>query len=105
MKLEDLEEKLGIRLDSWQREFVLEQHPMLILKCGRKVGKTFAMGIKVVLDSINESFEQTDGIIILSKGHRQSSNVFETVLGFLHKAEIPIAVSYTHLTLPTILRV
>ena len=80
MELEEIEERLHLKLQAWQREVVLEETAPLIMRCGRKSGKTTAMAVKIVYEAMRNPDWK---VCILSKGQRQSSEVFDTVLGFL----------------------
>jgi len=87
MDLSELEEKIGITLDQWQRDFVLCKDFGLILKMGRKCGKTLAMSVKIVFDAINNSDWK---VVVLSRGQRQSSEVFDEVHHLLQILECDI---------------
>jgi hypothetical protein len=84
MSLSELEKRLGIILEDWQRQVVIENQKDIIMLCSRKSGKTTAMAFKIVLNAINYPNQFT---MILSAGQRQSSEVFQTVTQFLYIIE------------------
>lgn len=91
MELEALEALLVTKKhpwELWQKKFVQDESSLIVLKMGRKSGKTFACAFKIVLDILNHDFSHTDGILILSRGQRQASEIFATVKNMLQKTGI-----------------
>jgi hypothetical protein len=86
MNVQELETKLNIELDAWQRSFVLDQKPAIVLKFGRKCGKTTAIAFRVVLETHNKGWK----VLILSRGQRQSGEVFREIRQMLHHIKAKI---------------
>jgi hypothetical protein len=82
--VEDAEEKLHIKLDPWQKEFINDESPKIILRNGRKTGKTRSAAIKIALDVINKDFSNTDGILITSKKLQNAKDILLEVRGILN---------------------
>lgn len=79
--VEELEVRLNVKLEEWQRKVVLEEKMNIIMRCSRKAGKTTAMAFKIVHDALNYP---NWFVCILSAGQRQSGEVFQTVLDMLY---------------------
>lgn len=73
--LDDIGERMHMTFDPWQREFILDENPRIILRNGRKTGKTHAAAVKIALDMMNERFSHTDGILITSKSLRNAKDI------------------------------
>ena len=79
-------EKFNLDLDDWQVEYILDNSKDLILRMGRKCGKTTAMACKIVWESGHDGYR----VLILSRGQRQSSSAFDTVRQMFHSLDIEI---------------
>ena len=71
-------------LKSWQKEFIASTEPKIIMLVGRKGGKTEALAEKIVEDATSGKCpEESDGILILSRGQRQARELFTKVKAYL----------------------
>lgn len=82
MKIENkllfCEEKLGIKLDSWQKE-ILEEEKNIAIRAGRQVGKSLAVSMKASFYAL-ENDNKT--VLIVAASQRQASLLFEKVKSF-----------------------
>ncbi|MBI4015067.1 MAG: hypothetical protein HY365_03895 [Candidatus Aenigmarchaeota archaeon] len=88
LSLEQMEAHLRMKLDEWQKEFILAEEPYLILKMGRKCGKSKALAFKIAYDCLNKDFSGSDGICIISKGMRLAKELFLDVRSILQACGI-----------------
>ena len=81
--LADFEQKTNTFFDEWQKEFILASEPHLILLCGRKTGKSYAIAAKCALRLHEGGFEQSSGLLVLSNVHKNAKEILMVVKTFL----------------------
>ena len=77
---------------------------ILIIDAGLMFPMNDMLGIDIVIPDLQYVFERVDRVqaVIITHGHEDHVGALPYLL---EKVHAPISVSYTHLTLPTILRV
>ncbi len=84
--------RLGLEPDSWQMDVLASDHPRLLLNCCRQAGKSTAVAILALANALWTPFTQ---VILLSRSHRQSRELFRRVTGFYHDLGDPIPTRLT----------
>src|SRR5260221_9983257 len=91
--------KLGLEPDAWQTEILESAHPRLLLNCCRQAGKSTVGALLGLAEAI---FVPGTRVLLLSRSHRQSTELFRIVLDFYRRLEYPMQKSRTatelHLT-------
>ena len=84
--------RLGLEPDPWQLEVLRGQHSRLLLNCCRQAGKSTIVALHALLQAI-----YTDDLLVLllSRSHRQSAELFQTVARFYQRIGSPLKVRQT----------
>lgn len=92
----ELSKSLKIHPDPWQTEFMDDDNERIILCCGRQVGKSTAVAMRI----LHRLFTPERLILITSPSERQSKMLFYTVKQFASQIDgMPAAVEDTKLSL------
>jgi hypothetical protein len=84
-----LAERAGFpALDPWQREVLTSPAPRKLLACGRQVGKSSCVALLALHAAL---FEEESLVLLLSRGLRQSQELFRTVLRLYRALGRPVA--------------
>ena len=83
---------LGLAPDPWQIEVLDADHPRLLLNCCRQAGKSTVVALLALAEAIFRPFTK---ILLLSRSHRQSTELFRVVTGFYHRLGEPIKLTKT----------
>jgi hypothetical protein len=78
---------LGLEPDPWQVEVLQAAHPRLLLNCCRQAGKSTAVAMLGLAESL---FMPASKILLLSRSHRQSTELFRTLTDFHHRLGEPL---------------
>jgi hypothetical protein len=78
--------KFGLEPDPWQVEVLDAGHPRLLLNCCRQAGKSTAVALLGLVQALVESRSL---VLLLSRSHRQSIELFRIVTGFLGRIKVP----------------
>jgi hypothetical protein len=78
---------LGLEPDPWQIEVLEAGHPRLLLNCCRQAGKSTAVAILGLAEAIFVPFSK---VLLLSRSHRQSAELFRTLVGFYRQLNTPL---------------
>ena len=78
---------LGLEPDPWQVEVLEGGHPRLLLNCCRQAGKSTAVALVALAEAI---WIPGTKVLLLSRGHRQSRELFRVVTGFFHRFGAPM---------------
>jgi hypothetical protein len=73
---------LGLEPDPWQIEVLEGGHPRLLLNCCRQAGKSTAVAMLALAEAI---FVPGTKVLLLSRSHRQSRELFRIVTGFFRR--------------------
>src|SRR5260370_30568242 len=73
---------LGLDPDPWQIEILEGGHPRLLLNCCRQAGKSTAVAMLCLAEAI---FVPGAKVLLLSRSHRQSRELFRIVTGFFRR--------------------
>jgi hypothetical protein len=85
-------ERIGIKLDAWQREALRSRAQTLLLCCGRQVGKSMVAALLIVAMLLQP--ERT--VVIIAPSERQAKELLRVVLTLWRRLGRPVA--YTHAT-------
>jgi hypothetical protein len=79
--------RLGLEPDPWQLEVLRGQHARLLLNCCRQAGKSTIVALHALLQAL-----YTDDLLVLllSRSHRQSAELFQTVTRFFQRIGSPL---------------
>ena len=83
---------LGLVPDPWQIEVLEANHPQLLLNCCRQAGKSTVVALLALAEALFRPFTK---ILLLSRSHRQSTELFRVVTGFYHRLGEPIKLTKT----------
>ncbi len=78
--------KLGLEPDPWQIEVLQGRHPRLLLNCCRQAGKSTTVALLALLEAI---WNPHTTVLLLSRSHRQSRELFRIVVGFYRRLKCP----------------
>ena len=70
---------LGLEPDPWQVEVLQAGHPRLLLNCCRQAGKSTVVAMLALAHAVFVPFTK---VLLLSRSHRQSTELFRIVTGF-----------------------
>jgi hypothetical protein len=73
--------RLGLEPDPWQVEVLESDHPRKLLNCSRQSGKSTTVAVLALSNALWVPFTQ---VVLLSRSHRQSRELFRKVVGFYH---------------------
>ena len=79
--------KLGMEPDPWQAEVLHENYDHLLLNCCRQAGKSTAVALLGLAEAVFVPFTK---VLIVSRSHRQSSELFRIVTDFYRRLGEPI---------------
>jgi hypothetical protein len=79
--------RLRLEPDPWQTDVLESDHPRLLLNCCRQAGKSTTVAILALAHALWTPFTQ---VILLSRSHRQSRELFRRVAGFYHDLGDPL---------------
>jgi hypothetical protein len=79
--------RLGLEPDPWQIEVLESDHPRQLLNCSRQAGKSTTVAILALASTLWTPFTQ---VVLLSRSHRQSRELFRRVVGFYHDMRDPM---------------
>src|SRR5262245_559566 len=77
---------LGLEPDPWQAEVLEAGHPRLLLNCCRQAGKSTVVAVLGLVEAV---FVPGTRVILLSRSHRQSTELFRVVLDFYRRLGAP----------------
>src|SRR5712671_5035280 len=90
---------LGLEPDPWQVEVLQTAHPRLLLNCCRQAGKSTTVALLGLAQAL---FVGGTQVLLLSRSHRQSTELFRTLAGFYRRLGSPLRLRNTgtelHLT-------
>jgi hypothetical protein len=78
---------LSLEPDLWQIEVLESQHKQLLLNCCRQAGKSTVVALLALADALFKPFTK---ILLLSRTHRQSTELFRVLTGFYDRLKEPI---------------
>jgi hypothetical protein len=78
---------LGLAPDPWQADVLEGGHPRLLLNCCRQAGKSTAVALLGLAEAV---FVPGTKVLLLSRSHRQSRELFRTVTGFYGRLGSPL---------------
>jgi hypothetical protein len=84
--------KLGLEPVPWQAEVLEAGHPRLLLNCCRQAGKSTAVALLGLAEAVFVPFTT---VLLLSRSHRQSTELFRIVVGFYRRLGSPLQVRLT----------
>src|SRR5215831_15872760 len=79
--------KLGLEPDPWQAEVLEAGHPRLLLNCSRQAGKSTVVALLALAQAV---FVPGTRVLLLSRSHRQSTELFGIVKGFFRRLGSPL---------------
>ncbi len=88
----DIMRNLGLVPDPWQVEVLEAGHPRLLLNCCRQAGKSTAVAVLSLVEAICTPATR---VILLSRSHRQSAELFRVVTGFYRRLKSPFLARQT----------
>jgi hypothetical protein len=77
---------LGLDPDPWQADVLEGGHPRLLLNCCRQAGKSTAVALLGLAEAV---FVPGTMVLLLSRSHRQSMELFRIVTGFYRRLDSP----------------
>ncbi len=83
---------LGLEPDPWQVEVLEGHHPRLLLNCCRQAGKSTTVALLGLAEAV---FVPGTRVLLLSRSHRQSRELFRIVAGFFRRLGEPMKVRLT----------
>jgi hypothetical protein len=83
----ELMRKLGLEPDPWQIEVLEGGHPRLLLNCCRQAGKSTAVALLGLAEAV---FVPGSKVLLLSRSHRQSTELFRIITGFYRRLGAPL---------------
>src|SRR5215831_3332999 len=78
---------LGLVPDSWQIEVLQTTRPRLLLNCARQSGKSTVVAVLALVEAICTPGTK---VLLLSRSHRQSTELFRIVTGFYRRLKSPL---------------
>jgi hypothetical protein len=88
----DVMRGLGLVPDPWQLEVLQSQHPRLLLNCARQSGKSTVVAVLALVEAIRVPGTK---VVLLSRSHRQSTQLFRTLTGFFRRLGSPLLARQT----------
>jgi hypothetical protein len=79
--------KLGLIPDPWQVEVLEGAHARLLLNCCRQAGKSTVVAM---LGLVHAIFEPAALVLLVSRSHRQSTELFRIVTDFYRQLGNPL---------------
>ena len=79
--------RLGLDPDPWQLEVLRSQHARLLLNCCRQAGKSTVVAVHALLQAM---YTGDLLVLLLSRSHRQSAELFHTLARFHERLGEPI---------------
>lgn len=83
---------LGLDPDPWQIEVLQAGHQRLLLNCCRQAGKSTVVAILGLVEAI---FLGGSKVLLVSRSHRQSRELFRTVVDFFRRLDSPMEKRHT----------
>ena len=83
----ELMRNLGLEPDPWQAEVLEGGHARLLLNCCRQAGKSTAVALLGLAEAL---FVPGSMVLLLSRSHRQSRELFRIVTGFFRRLQSPL---------------
>src|SRR5436305_674350 len=78
---------LGMEPDVWQIEVLESAHPRLLLCCSRQAGKSTVVAILGLAEAV---FVPGTRVVLVSRSHRQSRELFRLVTDFYGRMGCPM---------------
>ena len=78
---------LGLEPDPWQAEVLEGDYPRLLLNCCRQAGKSTVVALLGLAEAL---FVRGAIVLLLSRSHRQSTELFRIVTDFYRRLEFPL---------------
>src|SRR6266576_7299838 len=78
---------LGLEPDPWQVEVLEAGHRRLLLNCCRQAGKSTAVAVLGLVEAL---FVPLTKVLLVSRSHRQSTEVFRIVLDLYRQLGSPL---------------
>src|SRR5262245_20823631 len=78
---------LGLQPDPWQIDVLETSHKQLLLNCCRQAGKSTVVAMLALAEAI---FRPFTNVLLLSRSHRQSTELFRVVTGFYARISEPL---------------
>src|SRR5262245_4193180 len=78
---------LGLEPDPWQSEVLEAGHPRLLLNCCRQAGKSTVVALLALVEAVCVPGTR---VLLLSRSHRQSTELFRIVTGFFRRLKSPL---------------
>src|ERR1700722_4647073 len=78
---------LGLDPDGWQIEVLETAHQQLLLNCCRQAGKSTVVAMLALAEA---GFVPFTNVLLLSRSHRQSTELFRIVTGFYARLGSPL---------------
>jgi hypothetical protein len=79
--------KLGLEPDPWQVAVLQSDHPRLLLNCCRQAGKSTTVAVLALVEAV---FVPGTRVLILSRSHRQSRELYRTLAEFWLRLGSPL---------------
>src|SRR5436853_2372628 len=79
---------LGLEPDPWQAEVLEAGHPRLLLNCCRQAGKSTAVAMLGLAEAV---FVPHTKVLLVSRSHRQSKELFRIVADFYRRLGSPLS--------------
>jgi hypothetical protein len=79
--------KFGLEPDSWQADILRNRYPRLLLNCCRQAGKSTTVALLAMAETI---FIPGTFVVLLSRSHRQSKELFRTLADFYTRVNKPL---------------
>src|SRR5580704_12990221 len=77
----------GLQPDPWQIEVLETAHKQLLLNCCRQAGKSTVVAMLALAEAVFIPFTK---VLLLSRSHRQSTELFRVVTGFYGRLGSPM---------------
>ncbi|HZU34506.1 MAG TPA: terminase family protein [Gemmataceae bacterium] len=77
---------LDLEPDPWQIEVLESSHPRMLLNCCRQAGKSTTVAILGLTAAL---YVKNTRVLLLSRSHRQSHELFRTLMSFWKRFELP----------------
>src|SRR6516162_640839 len=78
---------LGLEPDPWQVEVLEAGHPRLLLNCCRQAGKSTVVALLGLVEAV---FVPATKVLLVSRSHRQSTELFRIVTDFFRRMGSPL---------------
>src|SRR5947209_17017995 len=83
---------LGLEPDPWQVEVLEGGHPRLLLNCCRQAGKSTIVAMLGLAEAV---FVPLTQVLLVSRSHRQSMELFRILTGFYRRLGAPLRARQT----------